>query len=964
MRLSVNKNSKRHSRQLSLKWKTLFSLSLVVLSINSLFFILSSRELNSKFNQHVTETVDRQRSTIPTLLEESSLQLQQLGSLTPSLYEVISLLENNRTDNLIKLFDSLWPSMQIDLNIEFLAVFNKHAQQISSWGSRYGQISKDQEFNSWVSKVITSETPTSLLRCSNMCMQFAIVPMMGHGKLVGSIVIGENLSDLIVDFYRLEMADIAIFIKDRKQATNSGFRLDKWQGYLTRASHINESYKRLSIAMTQIDLSELTRRPSILRIQENDFLLWALPLAHDVNQSAFVIVIDDLSQEISDINANKRNTVIIGIIGVILSESVVLLILWKPLSRLKKTSKNLPLLAKAEFSKFRENILHIARPGKTLDEIDSLNLTAATIANQLEKLYSEVSEKSDKLTLNMGKLEQEMNFVRSLLDTAQVIILTLDSDNNILLINNFGLHITGYTRSELLKQPFSKLTPNKLEYEQFVKKIDNISSGDIRHTKDENNILCKNGQFRNVAWLHSYLPNRNKQDAVVLSVGLDITEMKMAEQQVAWLADHDSLTGLVNRRRFQEQFENLLLMSNRYKYRGAVIFIDLDDFKAINDTQGHHAGDLILKQVANTLTQILRSTDIVSRLGGDEFAVALPEIDEHDVCKVADSINKQLYEMELPLAQSVKKLSASIGIALFPQHGSSIGELLSNADLAMYQAKRRGKGCSHVFSLQENTREHLEFQLFWQNKIQYAIDNKRFVLHFQPVLDLKSNDISHYEALVRIVDSSGKLLMPTPFIGIAEKTGLIHDIDQWVLKQTQDILSRLSTMSPQMRVAINLSAHAFSDNRLLPMLTEISQCKRFSAQNIILEITETAALQDFTTACDMISTIKKMGFSFALDDFGVGFASFYYLQKLPVDYIKIDGSFVRQLSRNTNNQTLVKAITDVAKGFGKKTIAEYVEDSDTLKLLKTFQVDYAQGYYIGEPTDLPLGQNDYVVLEE
>lgn len=962
----MSENSKSNSSlvQLSLKWKTLLSLSLVVLSINSLFFVLSSRELNSKFQNQISETVSRQKSTIPALLEKSALQLQQLGSLTPSLYDVISLLEKKNTQKLITLFDSLWPSMQIDLNIEYLAVFNEKAKLISDWGSDFSSLTEDKNFVQWVQKVIKTESSTSLLRCADACMQFAIVPMMGHGKLVGSVIIGQNLSDLIVDFLRLEKSDIGIFIDNGEIENTSSQQLNKWHGSLTAATNFKETYKRLNYAMSQVSFMDLIKAPTIFHYQNGDYLIWGMKLKQRLSNAGYALVIDDLSKDTERINSAKRNTLITGIAGVLLSESVVLLILWKPLSRLKQTSNNLPLLARAEFSKFRDNITRTLNPNRTHDEIDSLNITATMLADKLEELYREVNEKSNKLAVNMGKLEKEMNFVRSLLDSAQVIILTLDRQNNIVLINNFALQITGYERKALVGQPFSQLIQRKEDYEKFIEKISNLYSGETRHTKDESNIFCTNGQIRNVTWLHSYLPKAKQNDPVLLSVGLDVTEMKQAEQRVTWLADHDSLTGLVNRRRFQEQFENLLLMSSRYKFRGAVIFMDLDDFKAINDTQGHHTGDIVLKQVANTLTQILRNTDIVSRLGGDEFAVALPEIDEYDVCKVADAINKKLYEMEFSSLQTVKKLSASIGIALFPNHGSNVSELLTNADLAMYQAKRRGKGCCHVFSQQENTRERLEIQLYWQNKIQYAFEYDRFVLHFQPVLDLGKNAISHYEALVRIVENSGKLILPTPFINIAEKTGLINNIDHWVLSQTQKILAKLSRRSPDMRIALNLSAHAFSDNRLLPLLTEISSSKHIMPQNVILEITETAALQDFTTACDMITTIKKMGFSFALDDFGVGFASFYYLQKLPVDYIKIDGSFVRHLSHNENNQTLVKAITDVARGFGKKTIAEYVEDKDTLQLIKKFRVDYAQGYYIGEPTNLMEEYEENMSMEE
>lgn len=944
-------NHSEHGRQVSLKWKTLFSLSLVVLTINTLFYLLQSNALDSGFNQQHEEAIQRQKSTIQALLEKSSRRLEQIGSLTPSLYDIYSLLQKNNTGKLIKVFDSLWPSLQFDLNIEYLAIYNHEAKLISDWGGNYSSIVNDKDFGGWVSKVIKIERPSAVLRCASSCMQFAIVPIMHRSKLMGSIVIGENLADLIYDFNRLENADLAILIREFEHSNiSSAHMLPRWQSRLTAASHKDHTFKNLRLIEEKLDLETLIAQGHRqVNIQQQILDVWVLPIGLSTDKyQGYGFIVADLTPDITKIDNAKRNTLIIGIVGLILSEIVVLMILWKPLSRLKKISNTLPLLSNTAFSEFRQNVkknklnfLH--------DEIDSLNMTAITLADKLEHLYREVSEKSEKLALNMSKLEKEMHFVRRLLDTAQVIILTLDKNNNILLINNYGMQITGFTRKELIGRPYSKIFESSSK--SFENLIAKVHSGETRHTKDENKLLCKNGQYRNVTWLHSYLPNSAEREPAVLSVGLDITEMKLAEERVTWLADHDSLTGLVNRRRFQELFENLLLMSARYQHNGAVIFLDLDNFKAINDTQGHHTGDLVLKKVANTLSQILRSTDIITRLGGDEFAVALPEIEESDVCTVAKSINKKLYELDILGGKSINRLSASIGVALFPMHGSTATELLSNADLAMYQAKQRGKACWHIFSVKEKTRELLEIQLLWQNKIQHAIEHDGFVLYYQPVLDLKNNSISHYEALVRMIDANGDLILPKPFINVAERTGLINTIDHWVMNEVTDMLSQ-SYSTKAMKIAINLSAHAFSDQSLVPKLASLCKSKNIIPENLILEITETAALEDFSNACDMVSKIRDMGYSFALDDFGVGFASFYYLQKLPVDYIKIDGSFVQQLSHNTHNQTLVKAITDVAKGFGKKTIAEYVEDKETLKILKQFNVDFAQGYYIGQPDRL------------
>ncbi len=941
---------------LSLKWKALILLSLVLLTVNTLFYVLHARALEQTFEQNRVDTHTYNRFAIKSLIAKSSLQLQQIGELIPALAGIRNTNIDNKSPLLSEALDNLWPSLYVDLNIDYLALFDANAKQKYKWGDSNNAVTIDAALTQTIAKVTQFETPVSIIKCTHACLQLSVMPLMSKGESLGVLVIGQYLASLVLDFKHREDTDIGILVFENDLPVNEPLQtrfLRPWNATLFAISHANQSVNILQATSRQYTTSAVIDEARQIAFGSKFYEVSLEPFDRTVQQGmGYMVLVEDISGPLTNMKQAKLNTLLIGIFGLILSESALLLILWSPLSKLKYTVHALPLLAKSKFKNFRTSVIKHHNPHLINDETDLLIITALELAQQLEELNNTVDQQTNLLADNMGQLKQEMNFVRRLLDVAQVMIITQNQHGNIILMNKYGRHLTGYSTSELVNKNFIDLLDQKELANSCLGSLQDVAKGTQNHYRDEACIKCKNGQIRNISWIHSHLHSVDDEGPVILSVGSDITDRKIAEQRISWLADHDSLTGLYNRRRFNELFLNTLKMSSRYKHSGALIFLDMDNFKTINDTQGHHTGDIVIQQVANTLKLLLRDTDIIARLGGDEFAIALHEIDNEGVIRVAKNINQELNKLCIPGLNSLQRLSASIGISHYPQHGSTVNELLSNADIAMYLAKQRGRGCWHIFSNTEQAREKLENQVYWQRKIENALNNDKFLLHFQPIVNLQNNSISHYEALIRMRGANGKLIAPAPFIEVAEKTGLIREIDHWVLKHTIEKLADISLgHTKKITLAINLSAHAFSDPTLLPLLTDLFHKSNFNTENIIIEITETAALTDFSAACELISTIKQLGCCFALDDFGVGFASFYYLQQLPVDYIKIDGAFVRQLSQNRNNQILVKAITDVARGFGKKTIAEYVEDEDTLNLLKEYNVDYAQGYYLGKPTE-------------
>jgi EAL domain-containing protein (putative c-di-GMP-specific phosphodiesterase class I) len=286
---------------------------------------------------------------------------------------------------------------------------------------------------------------------------------------------------------------------------------------------------------------------------------------------------------------------------------------------------------------------------------------------------------------------------------------------------------------------------------------------------------------------------------------------------------------------------------------------------------------------------------------------------------------------------------------MFPAHGDNANDLLANADLAMYQAKDHGRGSWHLFSVEDGSRARLQERIYRKAQLEKALEEDRFLLHLQPIIEIEAGSIACYEVLLRMRGEDDKPIPPDKFIETAERSGLIHKVDRLVVTKTVRYMERLRRAGREVTFTVNLSGRAFDNWELLPFLDQLLRDSPIDPSHLILEITETAAIADFACARNLMLAIKALGCRFALDDFGAGFSSFYYLKEFPADFVKIDGAFVRQLPAHPDHQVLVKALNDVAQSFGKRTIAEYVEDADTLAILKEYGVDYAQGYFTGPP---------------
>jgi len=428
----------------------------------------------------------------------------------------------------------------------------------------------------------------------------------------------------------------------------------------------------------------------------------------------------------------------------------------------------------------------------------------------------------------------------------------------------------------------------------------------------------------------------------------DITYERQTAQQLLYLAERDPLTGLFNRHRFQDQLERLIATSVRTGSKFCLIYFDLDEFKYINDTFGHKAGDTVLVRIAGEISTLVRHEETFARLGGDEFAILSTMTPSSDLEALPGRIANAISAIPFRFRGTNMRVTGSVGVAVFPDHGENAEDLVAHADTAMYQAKGQGKNTWAIYDPTRDSSEAMMQRLSWNGRIAEALQKDLFELHYQGVYSVADGRLSHLEVLLRMRDpvDPGCLIMPGQFISIAEKSGQITEIDRWVLKHSIELLARNPSIPP---LAINISGRTFDDPSLPHFIRSQLKQNGVNPARLIIELTETAAVSDIQDAQRFIEAIHQAGCRVCLDDFGSGFSTFGYLKYLGVEVLKIDGLFIRDLPNNRDNQIFVKAMVDVARGLQKTTVAEYVEDAATLEMIRSLGVTLAQGYYLDRP---------------
>jgi diguanylate cyclase (GGDEF)-like protein len=440
------------------------------------------------------------------------------------------------------------------------------------------------------------------------------------------------------------------------------------------------------------------------------------------------------------------------------------------------------------------------------------------------------------------------------------------------------------------------------------------------------------------------------EDRAVVHGALERAEKTEAE--LRFLADHDPLTGLLNRRRFRAELDQFVSFTARYGGRGAVMVIDIDGLKRVNDSFGHQSGDTLIRRVSEILRERVRATDLVARLSGDEFAVLMPQTDTDGAMQLGEDLRTQVAE-GLPAGNSeLDGVTISVGIAMFGGKGEAGAEaVLVAADEAMYQAKKEGRNRIMLFHTPGEDGMTAERTQTVSARIRDALTQNRLRLATQPIRSLASGGIERYELLLRMTGEHGELLPASSFIDAAERSGMVQELDRWVVARALELIAERQRAGDPVSLHMNISGASLTDLSVLEFIERRLDEGEADPARCTFEITQTSKVEDFDTAAGFADRLTEFGCEVAIDDYGAGSGPFTFLKKVPFDVIKIDGTFVREMSRNDADQLVVKAIVEIARGLGKRTIAEFVEDEETRTLLQEYGVDMAQGYHLGRPVD-------------
>jgi diguanylate cyclase (GGDEF)-like protein/PAS domain S-box-containing protein len=450
----------------------------------------------------------------------------------------------------------------------------------------------------------------------------------------------------------------------------------------------------------------------------------------------------------------------------------------------------------------------------------------------------------------------------------------------------------------------------------------------------------------------------------VVLVFSDVTEHRRLAREASHHAAHDSLTGLVNRREFEKRLQRVLDTAHRDDRVHALVYLDLDQFKVINDTKGHSAGDELLRQLSRRLSERTRHRDTFARLGGDEFGLLMEHCSLEQAQHIAEELHASISEFRFMWEHQPFRIGASMGLVAVDATSRSITELLRRADAACYVAKEQGRNRIHIYTEDDSRLAERRGEMQWVGRIQRALEENRFRLYYQPIVALSevNSDEVRCELLLRLEDETGDVVPPGAFLPAAERYDLAVAIDQWVVSHALDWLAAHPSFIDQVaHCAINLSGHSLADTKMAAFIESQFQTTKVPPGKICFEVTETAAIANLGAAATLFDRLKELGCKFALDDFGTGLSSFGYLKNLPVDYLKIDGIFVKDIAGDPIDFAIVKSINELGHVTGKKTIAEFAENDAIVEKLRALEVDYAQGYSIGRPKPLEAPSTDNVV---
>ncbi|MDT8386928.1 MAG: EAL domain-containing protein [Thiogranum sp.] len=679
----------------------------------------------------------------------------------------------------------------------------------------------------------------------------------------------------------------------------------------------------------------------------------ALPYAENQSETGASLIVTIYEPPLSEILKEQKKNLMLGMglafftFGVLL-QSILQRILTGPFLSMVSTARKCSHGEEVVFDETRQ------------DEFGYLSSFINKALASLNERRRELSLALDRAMLSEHALFEEKERAEVTLNSIAEGVITIDQKGNIRFMNPVAEGLSGWSQQCATGKHINEIVI--LIDDRTADHIESLALACLRSNKIERSLesrLLIGLSGAEIAVEESAAPMHNLSGETVGAVLVleDVRQKKLLTEQLSYQASHDPLTGLFNRNEFERRVQLALEGTPNDRDESALCYMDLDQFKVVNDTCGHIAGDELLCQLGRLLLEKIRDSDTVARLGGDEFGILLSGCSIHHAERLAAELRKAIHDFDFWWEGKSFNVGASIGLVPLSQSTQSVTEALAAADVACYAAKEHGRGQVHVYEPDDKDLNRRRSDMEWVGKIRRALKEDRFQLYLQPIVPVSSVGNRHYHAeiLLRMLDEEGTVIAPGCFLGAAEQYGLMPLIDEWVLGNTFEWLGSDSGRQPtDSLISVNLSGQSMSSRAFLPKVVELLHASGVAPQQICFEITETAAVANFEVALEFIRFLKGMGCQFAIDDFGNGMSSFTYLKQLPVDYLKIDGSYVKDMLNDPIDRALVEAVNQIGHAMGMQTIAEFVEDDATFRALAKVGVDFAQGFGIGEPRPIGL----------
>lgn len=898
---------------LSLKWKLLLPLTLIIFLMAAALTYVNNRSLAQQQTQLRANTAQQAGTLVHFLFSQS---YQQLADKAAGLADALP-------DDFPRHLPSYavqqsWQKWHVEEGLQSLQLFNPAAYPVTGFGTAPLPAAKIERL---ARAALSSEAPQAGLYCGTTCVLYWVGPFLKNRSTAGAIFLTRDLSDFLATFHRYSGLNLALATGTPESAA---FTLRQ-----VSSAPLAQALERLAPRWTP---TKGGAYEASLDLGGRHLQLQMLPPLSAAGDFPRLFTITDDTAYHDLVRSSRHKNLLIGFLAFISAEGLMLPFMFWFLARIRRVTESLPLLGEGNWQAAQERLVQPARG--LADEFDRLGNAALALARRLQAMHEADARQRDSLRRSAESLARERDFISNLLDTVPALILTQDIRGRIQLVNAHTTQVTGLPYTDLAGRNFFRhLIPPEQEDALRTAMQAHLAATDwpLRFEAP----LETPAGLRHIAWVLTQAGANPDGEAMILCVGLDLTELRAATERAEFLSDFDALTGLLNHRAFHTHLAELL----GGVADGILLLFDLDEFKTLNDLAGHATGDAVLRQIAARLESLEPRPRLSARLGSDDFALFFAETPIAQVLQIARAVAKGQGHHQVS--------SACVGLARFPEHGKSPEALLASADLALSHARALGRGNWHLYDPADRTRQALEDKNQRVSLIRQALDQDRLELFLQPIVALTDGvEAAHYEVLLRLRGHDAALLAPAEFIQAAEASGLVREIDEWVARSA---IALLGLRGGDFRLSINLSARSLDNEHLVEVIRNALQTHRVAPQRLVFEVTETAALADISRAQTLLQHIRDLGAGLALDDFGVGFSTFQYLRHLPVDYVKIDGSFIRNLDENQDDRVFVRAVVEAVHGYGKKVVAEYVENARILQWVRELGLDYAQGYHLGRP---------------